>query len=349
MNRNQPPTLDLSIIVPVYQVEQYIRPCIESIFKQGLDDDRFEVIIVNDGTKDHSMEVIADIISLHDNITVINQESQGSWVARNTGMSKASGEYLLFVDSDDLLIDHSLKPLLEKALKSKTDILVADYLEMNDEEIDEVYRNPPHQKDFTIQEKTGEQLFLEDLNPYHCYIWRSLFRKAFLQDNHLTFNTEFFFQDVPFLHECYIMANKCQRVSWLLNIYRRGHESATHSFTKEKILVFCAAIAKTWDLTHLKGLTPAVLHKIQDDVYISFSHMVRKMCYYVKSSSNRNELIDYLMHETPDLIFKNGKKQMITSFFLRKMPHTYIQLRFLYCNYVENQLLPYYRHHIKRR
>lgn len=54
--------MDLSIIVPVYNVEQYIRTCIESIYKQGLDEDRFEVLIVNDGTKDRSMEVIADII-----------------------------------------------------------------------------------------------------------------------------------------------------------------------------------------------------------------------------------------------------------------------------------------------
>ena len=65
--------IHLSIIVPVYNVEKYIRPCIESIFKQGLDDSEFEVIIVNDGTKDRSMEMIADIISQHQNITVIHQ------------------------------------------------------------------------------------------------------------------------------------------------------------------------------------------------------------------------------------------------------------------------------------
>ena len=58
----------LSIIVPVYNVEKFIRPCIESIFRQGLDEDYFEVIIINDGTKDKSMEVIADIISQHKNI-----------------------------------------------------------------------------------------------------------------------------------------------------------------------------------------------------------------------------------------------------------------------------------------
>ena len=66
----------LSIIVPVYNVERYIRPCIESVYRQGLDDSDFEIIIVNDGTPDRSMEMIADILAAHQNITVINQENQ---------------------------------------------------------------------------------------------------------------------------------------------------------------------------------------------------------------------------------------------------------------------------------
>ena len=57
--------MDLSIIVPVYNVEKYVRPCLESIFKQDLDEDRFEVIIVNDGSTDRSMEMITDIIQQH--------------------------------------------------------------------------------------------------------------------------------------------------------------------------------------------------------------------------------------------------------------------------------------------
>ena len=64
----------LSVIVPVYNVEKYIRPCIESIFRQGLKDDTFEIIIVNDDTPDRSMDMIDDIIQRHDNIIVINQD-----------------------------------------------------------------------------------------------------------------------------------------------------------------------------------------------------------------------------------------------------------------------------------
>lgn len=129
--------MDLSIIVPIYNVEQYVRACIESIYRQGLDEDRFEVVLVNDGTKDKSMEVIADIIQQHKNITVINQENQGLSMARNNGMAIAKGEYLLMPDSDDLLIENSVKPLLEKALETKADMVVADFVEMNDKETEQ--------------------------------------------------------------------------------------------------------------------------------------------------------------------------------------------------------------------
>lgn len=103
----------LSIIVPVFNVEEYIRPCIISIFRQGLSEDCFEVIIVNDGTKDHNMEGIQDIFELHKNITVLNQENQGLSVARNNGIAMAKGEHILMPDSDDLLIENSVKPLLD--------------------------------------------------------------------------------------------------------------------------------------------------------------------------------------------------------------------------------------------
>ena len=170
----------LSIIVPVYKVEEYIRPCIESIFKQGLDDADFEVIIVNDGTPDKSMEIIADIIATHQNIIVINQENQGLSMARNNGMKIATGEYIQFLDSDDLLIDKSLPYLLDKATSSKADLVVADFISMDDNKIAKFNNNTFKQRNGKIQKKKGKELFLYDLNPHHCYVWRTLYRREFL-------------------------------------------------------------------------------------------------------------------------------------------------------------------------
>ena len=118
----------LSIIIPVYNVEQYIRTCLESVYRQTLDDRTFEVILVNDGTRDNSFGVIADIVAEHSNIVVAEQENQGLSAARNTGMTRATGDYVLFLDSDDLLVDDSLAALLDDAAGEQADLLIAGFV-----------------------------------------------------------------------------------------------------------------------------------------------------------------------------------------------------------------------------
>ena len=317
--------MKLSIIIPVYNVEKYIRSCLESIFKQDLNAADYEVIVVNDGTSDKSMEMIADIISQHTNIKVINQENLSLSVARNNGIAAAKGEYILMPDSDDLLIDNSLKPLLEIALESKADLVVADFLEMTDEEINNLKNIP--QKEFQVKEKIGEQLFLEDLNPRQCYVWRTLYRRAFITENKLTFIPGIRYQDVPFSHECCLKANKCLRISWLLNIYRRGHESATYSFNKRKAKDLCIAIASTWKLRHIESLSPTIQRKLNDNIFATFSLLIYWMLYHIQNYSDRKEIFDFLRQEIPNLFFTHGIKQIITSIMFKYSPHFYFAIR----------------------
>lgn len=243
----------LSIIVPVYNVENYIRPCIESIFNQGLDESCFEVIIVNDGTEDKSMEMIADIIKIHNTITVINQDNQGVSVARNNGIEAAKGQYVLIIDSDDLLNENSLKPILEIANRTQADMVVADYLIMTNDEIKDF--KPIYQENFTVREMSGEQFLEEELNPHACYIWHILFKREFITNEKIRFYPGIRYQDVPFIHECYLKAKRCLEISWLLNIYRKWPGVSTSSFDMKKAKDFSIAISKTWDLTKLKGLS----------------------------------------------------------------------------------------------
>jgi len=315
----------LSIIVPVYNVEKYIRSCMESIFRQNLDESIFEVIIVNDGTPDHSMEVIQDIIDQHPNISVINQENLSLSVARNNGIAKAKGEYILMPDSDDLLIDNSLSILLDEAIKSKADLIVADFLEMTDQEIDDKKVIP--QMELHIEEKSGERLFLEDLNPRQCYVWRTLYRREFLINNQLTFVPGIRYQDIPFTHECFIKAGKCLRVNWLLNIYRKGHESATYSFDRRKAHDFCIAIAETWKLTKREN-SLEIHNKLKNDVYISFSFLICLISYSLREAAVRIEILNFLKQQVPDMYFKNGFVQIVTYMLYKYMPHIFIELNY---------------------
>ena len=109
VNQGQP---SISIIIPVYNVEPYIRKCILSVQKQSLEN--FEAIIINDGTEDQSIEIIQDIIRDDQRFTIIHQANQGSGIARNTGLNHAKGEYLCFLDSDDFLDIHFLEYLHTK-------------------------------------------------------------------------------------------------------------------------------------------------------------------------------------------------------------------------------------------
>lgn len=321
---------DLSIIVPVYQVERYIRPCIESIFKQNLEEDRFEVIIVNDDTKDRSMEMIADIVQQHSNITIINHPKNLSLsVARNTGIAAAKGEYIFMPDSDDLLIENTLSTLLEKALETKVDLVVADFLQIKDEEIDNF--SGVIQNEFSCQEKKGEQLFLEDLTPYQCYVWRALYRRTFLLDNHISFIPGINYQDVPFTHECYLKAHQCLKTNLVFYIYRRGRTgAATTYFSVNKARSFSIAIASTWDLAKIPSLSPEVRYKLEENVYCSFSLMIYHTIHSVKSSSERKAVMSLLNTIAPHLNFTHGFRQKFTTFMIKKMPYIYIEIYHLY-------------------
>lgn len=329
--------MKLSIIVPVFNVEKYIRPCLESLLKQGLDDDCFEVIIINDGTPDKSMEVIADIIEAHQNIQVINQENQGISIARNNGLENASGDYILFIDSDDLLIDNSIPFLLDKAIASRADLVVADYLKMRNEEIAHCGNNSFIQRDGRTVEKTGTELFLQHLNPYYCHVWRTLYRREFLNQNNLRFIPHLYYEDIPFTHQCYLKASLSLRVNWVFLIYRKGQTSITSSFNLQKGKDYCAVIANIWEISQEEYRNEQLKQKLRNHVFIYFSFFfyILTSCKNI-SKSEKLSLLYYLKSLIPDLAFNNGIKQRIVNYLYQRMPSTYMTLRILYARYLQN-------------
>ena len=102
----------LSIIIPVYNVEAYVGKTLESVFRTTARAEDFEVIVVNDGTRDNSMEVVRQYAN-RPNITIVEQENQGLSAARMNGLAVAKGEYVWFVDSDDWLVDDGVGKVLK--------------------------------------------------------------------------------------------------------------------------------------------------------------------------------------------------------------------------------------------
>ena len=327
----------LSIIVPVYNVEKYIRPCFESILKQGLDDADFELIIVNDGSTDRSMEMIEDIIAQHNNITVINQENLSLSVARNNGIAAAKGEYIFMPDSDDLLIENRLKPLLEKALETKVDLVVADFLTMNDDEIEHLNTSILQQPAYEFTMKTGRELFLQDMSPYHCFVWRTLYRRDFITSNHLSFYPGIRYQDIPFTHECCFRAKNCIRTNIVLNIYRAWPGSSSRAYTINNSRHFITAIALTWRLRQIEGLSLDVVYKLEENIFVSLSTMIYNTLHCVRQRKDRYALINYINFQAPDLNFTHSIRQRLTTIMIKRMPHLFIDIYYLYARLFYNK------------
>ena len=155
-----------SIIIPVYNGEQYIKNCLDSIYRQGLGDDDFEVICVNDCSTDNTAQVISEYGKFHQNLRLINHETnrrQGG--ARNTGVKVAEGDYILYIDADDTFESNAL-PLLKKELeKTKTELTdMAEFQQMSafDQPIDMVQQDGDNVGKF---EMTGidKKTYTEDM------------------------------------------------------------------------------------------------------------------------------------------------------------------------------------------
>lgn len=316
--------MDLSIIVPIYNVEKYVRTCIESIFRQGLEEKRFEVILVNDGTKDRSMEMIADIISQHDNIIVINQENQGLSVARNNGMAQAKGEYILMPDSDDLFPDNSIKPILEYALKVKPEMIVSDYLELSDNKISQLANHPILQpREFIVEEIKGEEM----LTVGDCrFYWRILYRRDFLQSNNISFYPGIFAQDIPFTTECFMKVKVFKRTSWILYFYRHGHDSASIKYNQKRANDTSIAIAKTWELTKLGKIAPRIKWKHRELMFnLFYCHLCAINWGHIKNKSEKIEIINFFRQRTPaNMRFYHSFRQIVWTLLFHYFPPTII-------------------------
>ena len=215
--------MKLSIVVPVYNVERYVRKCILSIINQ--DDDLFkeiEVIIVNDGTKDKSLEQIQDLVDQYENITLLNQENQGLSVARNNGMAMAKGDYIWFVDSDDWISSDAVKVLMPY-LDNVNDIIPFAITQVTEsgESVREVYYNDS-------QTFSGKETFRNRCE-FATMAQRAAYRKEFMSRNNLFFMPGIYSQDDELCMRASYLAEKVtllpQPIYYFLRTTGDNHQS----------------------------------------------------------------------------------------------------------------------------
>lgn len=184
--------MKLSIIVPAYNAAGVIERCLNSLVDQTFDD--YEVIIVNDGSTDNTMDVISKFVDSNittgRRITVINQENQGVSVARNKGIEVASGEYLLFVDADDFIETDSLKKIWEYIANAedKPDFAICNMMKTSINGISEEIAS----YEFSISSNVAKFYYRLYTNSLVFGVpWGKIYRRSVIIDNNLRFNLEF--------------------------------------------------------------------------------------------------------------------------------------------------------------
>ncbi len=193
----------LSIVIPVYNVEPYIKRCLDSVVSLPIYD--YEIIIVNDGTKDRSIEIIKQFIPENNNIVIIDQENQGLGEARNTGLRHAKGEFVYFLDSDDYINSSAFQALFNKKLPD-VDVIIGDYnIEKNNSITQGSYKIETN----TDIQSNGVSFFLQFYRKnINTMVWRSIYRRQFLISNNLFFIKGIFHEDLNWTPKVILKANK---------------------------------------------------------------------------------------------------------------------------------------------
>jgi len=183
----------VSVIVPVYNVEKYLRKCLDSLVNQTLED--IEIIAVDDGSTDSSIDIIKEYAEKHSNIKYYQKENGGLSDARNFGLKMATGKYIAFLDSDDYVDKDIYKKMYDKAKKEDSDIVECNfywaYDKKNKEDIGQKYRGTS-----------------EIIEKARVIAWNKLYKKEILDRAKVEFpkglryeDVEFFYKLVPYIEK----------------------------------------------------------------------------------------------------------------------------------------------------
>lgn len=220
---------EVSVIVPVYKVEPYLRQCVDSVLTQTFTD--FELILIDDGSPDKCGEICDEYAAQDVRVRVIHQQNGGLGYSRNVGMDHSSGKYLIFLDSDDYWVSSTLETLYAEAERNQTQVLAFGSMRFWDgvetpKEVNVNWRLLSAQNGIV---KTGlESLTISlDTNEYSTDVWDKFYLRAYLLSTDLRFDEEIIHSDVRFGFLSYLYAERVECISARPHRYRVRPDSIT--------------------------------------------------------------------------------------------------------------------------
>lgn len=212
----------ISVIIPTYNTEQYIKECIDSVLNQTYQN--FEIIVVNDGSTDNTLEVLANIKT--DKLKVITIKNSGQGYARNMALKEATGDYIMFLDSDDYIENVTFELAIKRIEEDKSDLVYFDYkfLQM----LDMTFAYTSKDK-FLNQKILRNEDCLNILTIPHYFTVNKLYRKSFLIDNECKYGEGYIYEDVEFWVKVALSAKTISIIHSPLYIVRTNGKSTTRS------------------------------------------------------------------------------------------------------------------------
>ncbi|MEE1125262.1 MAG: glycosyltransferase family 2 protein [Acutalibacteraceae bacterium] len=246
MNKNENGKMLVSVIMPVYNSEKYIKEAIDSVLSQTYAN--FELLLIDDGSTDSCPAICDNFEAIDSRVRTIHKPNGGVCSARNLGIREAQGEYITFIDNDDAYEKNFLELMVNQLLKNKTDFITCGKKNTTvDLEGNHIgYKICSFNK---TQAYSKEEL----LNEYHLIkasgiletIWNGLYRKSFLLENNLFFNESFRHgnEDVLFNYGCYIKCKSATILSDVLyeHFFRNGH-STSSKYYEDQITTFIQTV-----------------------------------------------------------------------------------------------------------
>ncbi len=306
-----------SIIVPIYNVEQYIELCLRSIVNQQYPSDEFEILVIDDCSPDNSINIVKQIQKIHSNIRIIrHKENLNLGGARNTGIREAKGDWLLFVDSDDALTDEhvleSLSLIIKNAPCDNVIIKSYTYSELDGQQ------NNPSVSPIATSFITGEEYLLK--SEYLCNVWSGCYRRQFILDNAIYFREHIAYEDTDWSVKTFYYAPRIALVDYPFYCYRYNYGSITNRPDRRSFIDNIKSRNAAYDFIKTSGMKG----QCKD---ICMSRLKKEVLGLIKTTRNYSykdstECVRYIKHSTDLLNIKHFKPSLKDSFLFFLLEHT---------------------------
>ncbi|MDR0914209.1 MAG: glycosyltransferase [Oscillospiraceae bacterium] len=257
----------ISVIIPVYNVEKYLKRCVDSVLAQTYQD--FEIILVDDGSTDNGGKLCDEYAALNDRIRTIHQANGGLSAARNTGIDEANGEYISFIDSDDWIAETFLEVLYNTAVNNNADISTVRYYEIWEDGRKEVFTLSPENK--VMPGLEAMELVCDNPKYIEHTVCNKLFKKHLF--NQLRFKVGIVYEDWRLTYKLLYFSNTVAVNDEILYFYfQRSGSIRKSEFSEKKVSKYYIYVEreeffKEHNLTDL--IEPTIINRMQAALHVA--------------------------------------------------------------------------------